>query len=167
MKKHHIIAIILGFIITFCQPDGLAQPAVTLERGDLKAVFVDNSAYGKHHRSGYNGISELYHVHQDSSLFVPLFAGVNLEHIFDGDSLTSLFEPRKEAMSIEKLSDSKVRLHQPVTSISQVENWTTFELKEPHYIDVEFKFVVHDAAMFDHGYVGFFWASYIHAPKET
>lgn len=144
----------------------LAQPTITLESSDLRAVFVDNSEYGKYHHSGYNGISELYHTNQDSTLFVPLFAGVNLEHIFDGDSLVSFFEPRKELMTIKKLSDSKVILHQPKTSISKVENWTVFEMVDPHYIDVEFSFIVHDREMFNHDYIGFFWASYINLPKQ-
>ncbi len=168
MNHPLFLNVLIGICIScFCSMGNLiAQPTVTLKKGDLKAVFVDNSAYGEHHRSGYNGISELYHVDQDSTLFVPLFAGVNLEHIFDGDSLVSFFEPRKEVMTIKRLSDSKVVLHQPKTSISKVENWTTFEMVEPHYIDVEFKFKVHDRAMFDHGYIGFFWASYINSPQE-
>ncbi len=143
-----------------------SQNTVTLEKGDLKAVFVDNSAYGEHHRKGYNGISELYHLKQDSTLFVPLFAGVNLEHIFGGDSLVSFFEPRKQPMTIKKLSGSKVLLHQPETGISRTESWTTFEMVEPHYIDIDFSFIIHQSTIFNHGYAGFFWASYIDYPEQ-
>lgn len=142
-----------------------AQPTVTLKKGDLKAVFADNSKYGEHHYKGYNGIAELYHKKQDSSLFVPSFAGVNLEHIFGGDSLVSLFEPRKQPMKIRKLSGSKVELYQPRTGATNVESWTRFKMVAPHYLDVEFSFVVHDAEMFKHGYIGFFWASYIYQPE--
>lgn len=161
----YFVCINFSFLNILFQNIAEGQP-VTLENGDLKAVFVDNSAYGEHHLSGFNGISELYHLKQDSTLFVPLFAGVNLEHIFDGDSLVSRKEPRVETMSIERISDTKIILHQPKTSISKVENWTTFEMVDPHYIDVEFKFIVHDAEMFDHGYIGFFWASYINLPRQ-
>lgn len=140
------------------------QAAITLEHGDLKAVFIDNSAYGVH-RAGYNGIAALYHVSQDSTLFVPYYAGVNLEHIFGGDSLVSLFEPRRQPMSIRRISNRKVLLHQPETSISKVESWTTFELTGKHYIDVEFRFIVHHNSIFNHGYVGLFWASYINSPE--
>lgn len=143
----------------------MAQSTTVLEQGDLKAVFVDNNSYGQHLK-GYNGISELYHRKQDSTLFVPLFAGFNLEHIFDGDSLVSFFEPRREPMTLRRMSDKKVVLHQPTTRISKVESWTTFEMAGPHYIDVEFRFIVHDKEMFDHGYVGFFWASYINLPEK-
>lgn len=155
------LIILIGFVPQFVS----AQSTTVLEQGDLKAVFVDNNSYGKHLK-GYNGISELYHKNQDSTLFVPLFAGFNLEHIFDGDSLVSFFEPRREPMTLRRMSDKKVILHQPTTRISKVESWTTFEMVGPHYIDVEFKFIVHDPEMFDHGYVGFFWASYINKPKE-
>ncbi len=167
MKSNFLRNIIILIVIlnTNFQNPVWGQSEITLEKGDLKAVFVDNSAYGVH-RSGYNGISELYHKDQDSTIFVPFYAGVNLEHIFDGDSLVSLFEPRRQPMSIEKLSDTKVLLHQPETSISKVESWTVFEMVGPHYIDVKFKFVVHDKAFFNHGYIGLFWASYIDRPKD-
>lgn len=145
---------------------GFSQSSIPLKKGNLKAVFANNDAYGEHHKKGYNGIAELYHIAQDSNLFVPLFSGINLEHIFGGDSLTSLFEPRKEPMTIHKQSDDKILLHQPPTTLSQVESWTTFEIKEPDYIDVEFSFTIHDSDFFKNGYAGFFWASYINQPED-
>lgn len=138
---------------------------VTLEHGDLKAVFVDNSSYNEH-RNGYNGVAELYHHEQDSNVFIPRYAGLNLEHIFDGDSLHNLFEPRKASMTIEQISDHVVQLYQPTTPLSKVESWTTFTMKEPHFIDMEFKFIVHDDRFFNHDYIGIFWASYINSPKD-
>lgn len=162
-SKNTIILLSLLPTVFYCPVFGQSQ--IALEKGDLKAVFIDNSSYGLH-RKGYNGISELYHKNQDSTLFVPSFAGVNLEHIFDGDSLVSLFEPRREPMTIKKISDTKVRLHQLETSISKVENWTIFEMVGPHYIDVEFRFVVRNPNFFDRGYVGLFWASYINFPEK-
>jgi hypothetical protein len=141
-------------------------PTVRLETGNLKAVFVDNQAFGEHHRQGYSGIAELYHQDQDSTLFVPFFAGFNLEHIFGGDSLEWLFEPRRDPMTIQRISKAEVMLHQPNTSISKVESWTTFKMVPPHYIDVEFKFKAHEKSIFQHGYIGFFWASYINSPQD-
>ena len=55
---------------------------VALKKGDLVATFVDNQSFGIDHKSGYNGIAELYHSAQDSTPFVPFYAGFNLEHIF-------------------------------------------------------------------------------------
>ena len=141
------------------------QP-ITISRGNIEAVFIDNQAYGEFHRAGYNGIAELRHTSQDSTLFVPFYAGFNLEHIFGGDSLIELFEPRRHPMSLSKISDYKVMLQQPETPLSHVESWTEFELTPPHYIDITFRCVIHSDEIFKHGYAGLFWASYIHAPKD-
>ncbi|MCM4166354.1 hypothetical protein DHD08_01520 [Arenibacter sp. H213] len=161
LRKTIVLALIIQ---TGFQYSIYGQSPVTLENGALKAMFIDNSSYGLH-KKGYNGIANLFHNNQDSTLFVPEFAGVNLEHIFGGDSLTSLFEPRRQPMTLKKISDTEIQLHQPKTSISKVESYTVFQLVDPHYIDVEFRFIVHDRDMFNQGYVGFFWASYINSPK--
>ena len=56
----------------------------TFQVGDLTAVIGDNEAHGKH-TAGYNGIHQLTHRSEPTTLFVPTVAGLNLEHIFDGD----------------------------------------------------------------------------------
>ena len=76
---------IIGFLIVVsCVRDKVVslEPSgyetinqLTLEEGDLKAVFVDNSEILPDHRAGYNGITQLYHTSQDSSVFVPSIAG--------------------------------------------------------------------------------------------
>ncbi|HKJ67845.1 MAG TPA: hypothetical protein VKA68_07795 [bacterium] len=149
------------------KPSGLEpQTAVTLRTGDITAVFVDNSAFGPHHRAGYNGIAELYHTEQDSSLFVPAYAGYNIEHYFGGDSLQELFEPRRHPMELYRSGDQEVLLYQPPTPVSGVESLTRFVLEPPHYIDVTFRCVFHSEDIFQHGYAGIFWASYINAPAD-
>lgn len=146
--------------------DVLTRSTESFSIGDLHAVFVDNEAYGKHHRSGYNGISELRHSAQNSNLFVPFYAGFNLEHIFAGDSLSNLFEPRKFPMRLKKASKNSVVLYQAETPLSHVESWTTFKLIAPHYIDISFRCIIRSNTFFKHGYAGFFWASYINEPKD-
>jgi hypothetical protein len=143
-----------------------AHKVIRMRNGDIEVVFVDNSPYGDEHRAGYNGIAEMSHKAQDSSIFVPFYAGFNLEHIFGGDSLVELFEPRKHPMELYKISDTEVVLYQSPTPLSHVESQTIFELKNPHFIDINFRFIVHDPKFFKHGYAGFFWASYIHAPDD-
>ncbi|RLD76141.1 MAG: hypothetical protein DRJ07_16845, partial [Bacteroidetes bacterium] len=138
----------------------------TITVGDLHAVFIDNKEYGEHHRSGYNGISELKHSARDLNLFVPFYAGFNLEHIFAGDSLSNLFEPRKFPMELKRTSKTSVELHQTETPLSHVESWTTFKMVAPHYIDVSFRCIIKSDAFFKHGYAGIFWASYINAPQD-
>jgi len=156
----------LPIIITTDENNVSNVPTQTITVGDLLAVFVDNSEYGEQHHGGYNGISELRHSAQDSSLFVPSFAGFNLEHIFSGDSLSFLYEPRDFPMELKKISKNSVELHQAETSLSHVESWTTFKLIAPHYIDINFRCIIKSDDFFRHGYAGFFWASYINAPHD-
>jgi hypothetical protein len=141
------------------------QP-ITLSAGDIQAVFIDNYAFDPNHRAGYNGLAELRHRAQDSTLFVPSYAGFNLEHIFSSDSLQQLFEPRRNPLSLKKISDSEVLLHQPATPLSHIESWTLFQLTPPYYIDVSFRCVIHSKEFFKNDLAGLFWASYINAPAD-
>ena len=140
----------------------------TFKVGDLTAVIGDNAAHDKH-RAGYNGVWSLIHqTHGARSVFVPEVAGLNLEHVFNGeeppDSKT-FFEPRNAEMTFKQLSDSEAELHQPPTPTYHVESWTRFRLVAPHYLDMTFRCVAHQH-VFARGYMGLFWASYIHAPLD-
>lgn len=149
------------------RPEGYeAHNILTVEQGDLKAVFVDNSAVGPRHRAGYNGIAQLYHSEEDSGIFVPEYAGFNLEHVFAGDSLYQLFEPRLHPMTLFRKTDDEVLLYQEATPLSGVESLTSFKVVPPHYIDVTFECLFHDEDFFRHGYAGLFWASYIYQPED-
>jgi hypothetical protein len=142
----------------------------TLRAGDLTAVIGDNTAAGEH-RAGYNGVWSLVHRTELANLFVPTVAGLNFEHIFDGDkrdadnSRKVFFEPRHAPMTFRKLSATEAELHQPPTPTFHLESWTRFALAEPHYLDMTFRCVPTQHA-FAHGYVGLFWASYINAPDD-
>lgn len=153
-------------IVTLEPNDYEQMKIVTIENANLKAVFVDNTAFDPNHRVGYNGIAELYHTEQDSTLFVPAYAGFNLEHIFSGDSLVQFFEPRINPMTLYKKSESEVLLYQDATPISGVESLTEFKLVAPCYIDITFRCILHNKQYFKHGYAGFFWASYINKPPD-
>jgi hypothetical protein len=142
----------------------------TIQAGDLTAVIGDNSAH-EQHRAGYNGIWSLMHRHEPTNLFVPAVAGLNLEHIFDGDKRDAdtkgkiFFEPRNAPMNFKKLSDSKAELYQPPTPTLHLESWTTFELTAPHYVDMTFRCRA-TQHVFAHDYIGLFWANYINAPED-
>lgn len=152
---------------TSLEPQGMEPlSTATVENGNLKAVFVDNQAFDPNHRAGYNGIAKLYHTDQDSTVFVPSFAGFNLEHIFSGDSLEEFFEPRVHPMKLYRKNENEVLLYQDTTPVSGVESLTEFKLVPPHYIDVTFRCVLHDENYFRHDYAGFFWASYINQPAD-
>lgn len=149
------------------KPDSYeTENVLTIEKGDLKVIFVDNTAISPQHRKGYNGIAQLYHALEDSGIFVPAYAGFNLEHIFGGDSLEQLFEPRMHPMTLYRKTDDEVLLHQGPTLLSHVESLTSFNVVAPHYVDVEFECIFHDLDFFKHGYAGLFWASYISQPMD-
>ncbi len=149
------------------RPTGFEQISVaTLTNGDLTVTFVDNEAFGDHHKAGYNGIASLVHRTQEASPFVPQYAGFNLEHIFGGDILEELFEPRKHDMELFQRDSNQVLLYQSPTPLSKVESLTTFTMVAPHYIDVTFTCKIHSIDFFQHNYAGFFWASYIDSPED-
>ena len=135
--------------------------------GDLTAVIGDNSADGTH-RAGYNGLWSLHHKTEPRSLFVPGIAGLNFEHIISGEGEEErdvFFEPRRADMTFRKISDSVAELHQPPTPTFFLDSTTRFELKAPHYIDMEFR--CHATQhVFVHDYIALFWASYINAPED-
>src|SRR5947209_11045937 len=121
------------------------MPHDTFTAGDLTAVIGDNAAHGEH-RAGYNGIWSLTHKTEPANLFVPTVAGLNFEHIFDGETLdppgktTIFFEPRNAKMTFKKLSASEAELHQPPTPTFHLESRTRFALREPDTIDFDFRF---------------------------
>ena len=157
--------LVLSSIIFTCSQEKDIN-SISLSIGDLTATFVNNEAIPPVHRAGYNGIARLTHREQDSTIFVPLYAGFNLEHIFGSDSLIEVFEPRKHPMKISQQGPKSIELYQSPTPLSHVESKTIFELKPPHYIDVDFEFMIRDRSFFTHGWVGLFWASYIHEPED-
>ena len=140
---------------------------VTLAAGDLTAVIGANGAAGEH-RGGYNGVWSLQHEAASRSLFVPTYAGLNLEHIVTGVPLPNSelrFEPRHAPMSVRAVNQTTAELHQPPTPVTHVESWTRCRLEAPNAIEMEFRCVPRKH-VFPHGYLALFWASYINAPLD-
>ncbi len=142
----------------------------TFRAGDLTAVIGDNAAAGEH-RAGYNGVWRLVHRAEAANLFVPAVAGLNFEHIFDGDKVDRdrtgriFFEPRHAPMTFRRISATAAELHQPPTPTFHLESWTRLQVIAPHYLDMSFRCRPTQHA-FAHGYIGLFWASYINAPED-
>jgi hypothetical protein len=134
----------------------------------LHCIIGGNAPAGRH-KTGYNGIHSLRAPGQRRSLFVPDFAGLNLEHYFDGfhdrADKERYFEPRRAAMRFERLSSRSALLYQPATPLWGVESWSTFTLCEPHHVDMEFRCMPRKRA-FAGGCLGAFWASYIDKPES-
>jgi len=146
------------------------MPSDTFTLGDLTAVIGDNDAKGEH-RAGYNGLWSLTHKAEPTNLFVPAVAGMNFEHVFDGETLDApgkteiFFEPRNAKMTFQKVSATVAELHQPATPTFMLESTTRFTLREPDAIDFEFRFKA-TQHVFRRDYIGLFWASYMNAPED-
>lgn len=139
----------------------------TFEVGELTAVIGDNAGH-EGHAAGYNGVWSLRHKTSTRSLFVPAYAGLNHEHIFNGEAdepQAVFFEPRNAPMTFRQLSEREGELHQPPTPTFHLESWTKFTLVEPYYLDMAYRCVARQHA-FPRGYIGLFWASYINAPED-
>lgn len=147
-------------------PSQTSESPVTLVTGDLSVIFADNEAFGADHQQRYNGIASLTHRSATTNLFVPAYAGFNLEHFFGGERLAEHFEPREHPMVLSRINEHTVQLHQPPPPRSKVETLTVFHLVPPHYIDVSVQILLHDLSPFPHGYAGLFWASYIEKPEN-
>jgi hypothetical protein len=141
------------------------------QAGDLTAVIGDNEAYDQR-RAGYNGIHRLVHrTLPDRSLFG--VAGLNFEHIFDGDqdqhnlagNKKIFFDPRNHPMTLTRISETEAELHQAGSEPYWLDSWTRFKLVAPHYIDFTFRCIPRQHA-FHYGYIGLFWASYIASPED-
>ncbi len=130
---------------------------------------VGNNLANNPHRQRYNGLFSMASPDEPESPFVPAYAGVNLEHYFDArprsDDNNIFFEPRNFPITFKKLSATSAELHQAVTPFYKVESWTTFTLAEPYYVDVKYKCVPTEN-VFEGGYFGVFWASYINGPLD-
>lgn len=162
-----VVAVVAGSTCADDAAPAAVPHAITLTAGDLTAVIGDNAAQGEH-QAGYNGVWSLRHAAGTRSIFVPTYAGLNLEHIITGEGLDetrTFFEPRQAPMTLRQISATEAELHQPPTPTFHVESWTRFQLVAPHYLDMTFRCIPRQD-VFPRGYLALFWASYIHAPTD-
>ncbi|MHC4443627.1 MAG: hypothetical protein ACYTF1_21790 [Planctomycetota bacterium] len=144
---------------------------VVLKRPDVEAVVVDNSTVNDqvlpNHKAGYNGIGSLKHTKRQKNIFVPMYAGLNFEHIHDGTEKARdiFFEPRRWPMELRVINQYTAELYQPPTPNWKLESATRYELLPDGTIQMTFECIPR-AQTFKNGYVGLFWASYIHKPES-
>jgi hypothetical protein len=162
-----VSALLLGPACAF----GDDKPYVVLERGGVRAVIANNQPVDDQvlsgHREGYSGVASLTHRRQSRNLFVPMVAGLNFEHIHDGTAQPReiLFEPRHAPMEIRQADEHTAELHQPPTPHWQLESWLRYSLLEDGTIEMTLECVPR-AKTFKNGYIGLFFASYIHQPES-
>ncbi len=147
------------------------KPYVVLERGDIRAVIVNNEAADDDvlagHRAGYSGLASLTHTEHEENLFVPSYAGLNFEHIHDGtvQERDVLFEPRQAPMEIRRIDPHTVELYQEPTPYWRLESWLRYELLSDGVIEMTLECIAHEK-MFKNDYIGLFFASYIDQPQS-
>ena len=142
-----------------------------LQQGDVRAVVVDNRAVDDGtltgHRAGYSGVASLTHTQRGKNLFVPNYAGLNYEHIHDGtrQDRNILFEPRKAPMELRVIDADTVELYQAPTPNWKLESVLRYAMLRDGTIEMTLECIPR-AETFRQGYVGLFWASYIHSPES-
>jgi len=148
------------------------KPYVVLRRGPIEAVVVNNQQVDDSvlpgHRAGYSGLARLTHTKRSETLFVPAYAGLNFEHIIDGTAHKDskiLFEPRHWPMELRQIGPYTVELYQSPTPTYGVESCQRYELLEDGTLQLTIEVIPHKRA-FRFGYMGLFWASYIHQPES-
>lgn len=140
-----------------------------LDTTTLRVVVADNEPYPPQHQPGYNGVAELRPAVGDSpNLFAPLFAGLNLEHIFSGDASSyswHIFEPRRAPMQLICLGSNRVELRQEKTAHWPLRSRLIYEVNN-NSIDLKYLGTPLSDIWSKHGYVGVFFASYINKPDD-
>ena len=151
-------------------PRGVASDRdfAVLTSQSLEVVIGNNKSLdrnGTQHRAGYNGVFSLKSTSQHESPFVPAYAGLNLEHYFDGlvrQESGQFFEPRHASMELRRIDDKSVELYQAKTPVFEVESWTRFSVAS-NYIDFSYRCKPHHDD-YEGDFLGTFWASYINGP---
>jgi hypothetical protein len=175
-KKAHFYKCILLSVLALLSSltagyggDSAIEHTARLDTDALHVVIADNEAYSPHHAAGYNGVSELrLGPGNATNLFVPDYAGLNLEHIFSGDAESfgwHIFEPRRYPMHLVRESPTRVELRQERTEHWPLRSRVVYEVKGDA-IDFTYTGTPLADQWKKHGYIGVFFASYIKAPED-
>lgn len=145
----------------------------TIEQGDLRVLFRDNS---QSPRKALSGIDSLFHHHESPAFdaFDPAergaSAGLNFEHIISGhESPHNAFTPRsgKYVLQHQLGSNTLTLVRAAEDEPWKISSRFTYTVTAPHFIDFEFRCIPHDPQLFDpEGYAIFFFANYMHDVEQ-
>lgn len=147
------------------------KPYQILKRAGITAVIVDNREVNDDvlpgHRAGYSGVGSLTSEKRRKNHFVPAVSGLNFEHIHDGSTQDRkiLFEPRNVPMELRVIDEFTAELYQAATPFWGLESCHRYRLLPDGSIEMTFECIPRRAT-FKNGYIGLFWASYIHQPES-
>lgn len=133
---------------------------------DLTIEFADN-AETPDRRAGMNG-AVTGHRLDTQPLFAPGLAGLNFEHVFDGqqDDRELYFEPRRAPCALTPLADGRgVTLDWPATPQWGLAAQITMGAVEPDMVDAEYAFTPTRRSS-NGDLLGVFFADYINGPAE-
>ena len=154
--------------IAYTVPD---KPYMVLRAAGVEAVIVTNAAVDDDllpgHRAGYSGVGRLSHRERPANLFVPPYAGLNYEHIHDGEprDRAVLFEPRNAPLELRRIDDRTAELYQAPSPHYGLESCLRYHMLDDGVIEMTLECIPRRDT-FEHGYIGLFWASYIHQPES-
>jgi len=167
MRSIKNIVCVFGLFLTLTS-ESQTKDTLHIFVSPLKIVLSNNEAYGAEHKQRYNGIAELYGADEWRNLFVPKYAGLNLEHIFSGDSGSyswNTYECRMAPMEVIRHSETKAELRQARTEHWPLQSRIIYEVKKDG-IDFTYIGTPLADAWKKHGYIGLFFASYISGPEQ-
>lgn len=145
---------------------------VVLKRAGVEAVIVDNRAVDDDvlpgHKAGYSGVASLRGAGKKDNLFVPAYAGLNYEHIHDGtvQKREILFEPRHAPMQLRVIDEHTAELYQEATPHYALESCLRYRMLDDGAIEMTLECIPRKEKTFRKGWIGLFWASYIHKPAS-
>jgi hypothetical protein len=148
------------------------EHTIGVKTSKIEATFVDNAAFGDTHKAGYSGLASLKGSDQERSIFVPDYAGLNYELIYDGEvglNQTAMerdlvFQPRRVPIRITKEGNSVI-LTQENTPYWRLAGKIRFDFIAEDTIDINMDFTPTENT-FHSNWFGVFFASYIHKPWD-
>lgn len=152
--------------------DARSVETAAITKGDLRVVLRDNSQSPKV-LSGVDSLVNHYEA-PDFDAFDPdppnASAGLNFEHIISGHkNRSNSFTPRKGKFTLSVLPDGKsaVLVRKQEDDPWFMASTLKYTVTEPHYIDVDFRCIPHDRALFgERGYAILFFANYMNDVEQ-